>query len=249
MLKSKEINSNQNLLLPMVKLVVIDAEKEVYDATDIYDVISFSVLTAKKNIEKVVSSKDFKVETLLENEDLYANCILDAIEMISRTTEETVRNSMQSEYFSTLIVSYTKEILLRSTMHYLKDSFSLISSNEVKDAIRKLVSIKLDYMLDGLSLFVGFYNGINVRVELTNNLQMSSKYRKAIPLLYNPYNSDRCEPIKSAYANCIFKSEDAYFYIHTLENYTDSHDYLVSDFIIRRLFGYGIADILNTFCY
>lgn len=248
MLKTKEIDSNQNLMLPMMRLVVIDAEKEDYNATDIFDVISFSVLTAKKNIEKVVSSKDFKVETLLENEDLYASCILEAIELVSRTTEETVRNAMRSEAFSGLIVSYIKEILLRSTMKNIKDSFSLISS-EAKDAIRKLVSIKLDYMLDGLNLSVWFYNGINVGVEITNNLQMTDNYRKVIPLLYNPYNSDRCESIKSAYNSCIFKNEDACFYIHALENYTDSHDYLISDFIIRRLFGYGISELLERFCY
>ena len=249
MLKIKEIESNQNLMLPMAKLVVIDTEKEEdYNATDIYDIIAFSVLTAKNNIEKVVSNKDFKFEAIFENNDLYANCIFDAIEMISRTTEETVRNSMQSEYFSTLIVSYIKEILLRSTMHYIKKPLSLISSNEAKDAIRKLISIKLDYMLDGVNLSVGFYNGIKVRLEIMNNLQMSDKYRRVIPLLYNPYNSDRCEPIKSAYDSCIFKNEDACFYIRTLENYTDSHDYLISDFIIRRLFGYGI-DELERFCY
>ena len=249
MLKIKEIESNQNLLLPMAKLVVIDAEKEDYNATDIYDIIEFSVLTAKNNIEKVVSNKDFKVEAIFENDDLYANCIFDAIEMISRTTEAIVHNSMKSEYFSTLIVSYIKEILLRSTMHYIRESFSLISSNEAKDAIRKLVSIKLDYMLDGLNLSVGFYNGLKVRVEIMNNLLMSDKYRKVIPLLYNPYNSDRCEPIKSAYDSCIFKNEDACFYINALENYTDSHDYLISDFIIRRLFGYGISELLERFCY
>lgn len=248
MLKIKSIESNQNLLLQMANVVSVK-EKEEYSAINLYDIVSFSILTAKNNIEEAVSRKDFKVEDIFENDDLYANCIFDAIEMISRTTEETVRNSMRSEYFESLIMSYVKESLLRSTMYYIKDSFSILSSNEAKEAIYNLISIKLDYMLDGFNMAIGFYNGISVTVDIINNLLMPDKYRKVIPLLYNPYDSDDCKNIKFAYNNCIFKNADAYFYIYSLEKCTSNHDYLVSDFIIRRLFGYGITDILNTFCY
>lgn len=247
MLKIKSIESNQNLLLQMANVVSVK-EKEEYSAINLYDIVSFSILTAKNNIEEAVSRKDFKVETLYENDDMYANCILDGIESISRTTEELVRNSMRSEYFESLIMSYVKESLLRSTMYYIKDSFSILSSNEAKEAIYNLISIKLDYMLDGFNMSIGFYDGISVTIDIMNNLLMSDKYRKTIPLLYNPYDSDNCKNIKFAYNNCIFKNADAYFYIYSLEKCTSHHDYLVSDFIIRRVFGYGISE-LNRFCY
>lgn len=247
MLKTKSIQSNQNLMLQMVNVVSVK-EKEEYSAINLHDIVSFSILTAKKNIEEAVSRKDFKVETLYENDDMYANCILDGIESISRTTEELVRNSMRSEYFESLIMSYVKESLLRSTMYYIKDSFSMLSSNEAKEAIYNLISIKLDYMLDGFNMAIGFYNGISVTIDIINNLLMPDKYRKVIPLLYNPYDSDKYKNIKFSYNNCIFKNADAYFYIYSLEKCSSHYDYLISDFIIRRVFGYGIAE-LNRFYY
>lgn len=241
-------NITEKILIPQ-KIEL--EEKSIYDSSSFKDIVSFSVYNIKDTISKIVNKKNFNFESVYTNEDLFSNAIVESFSLFGKIDKNEIPlYALKTESCSLLILNYIKFIIYKNAMYTISDNICSIPE-KYKDNITTILRKKINYFIDALEVVVNTESGKDI-VKFYSfykfNL-ITNRYNKfIIPILFNPYClKDKYVDVTDYYNYHICKNEDISFYISCLEK-ADKKEYTAIDFIIRRLFGYGI-DELERFCY